>query len=360
MNLYKQTISFLVRFLTLFIPSKKLRQKLRNCIQIESKNSTLSSYIRHSIYGKIYLPMYSKSSLQSNTEHLAYNINGEPLKTFFIRDIHCSHAPESTSKYFLWDRFNFGLDVHFYSHNCMLEIMGNPKKRYGLLIEAESIVPNDYKIFERNKGLAKEFDLIFTHSEKILDKYENARLFPSCAQFWYGTHKHGGILDSFANEKKTKNISIVSSNKIMCDLHKLRIDLAKKCKQNNFADTFGNFDGGKMIPISKSLTDYRYSIAIENYLSPYWFTEKITNCFASMTIPIYIGATKISKFFNPDGIIQVNVKNFNNIENIIKICTEEEYNNRLEAIKDNYNRVLEFQNINDYMYKKYLNEDLKT
>ena len=34
----------------------------------------------------------------------------------------------------------------------MLETMGNPDKKYGFLLESKTIVPEDYKIFDKNKG----------------------------------------------------------------------------------------------------------------------------------------------------------------------------------------------------------------
>jgi hypothetical protein len=356
--IFKKILSNLVKVLTWFVPCKNTRKKIRDAFVIETKGATFSPSIKHSKYGTIYLPTYNKSATQSNLEHNVFNAEGQPLKTFFLRDAVFSHSASSGGKYFMWDRYNFGLDVHFYTHNCMLEIMGEPKKRYGWLIEAESIVPADYQIFKRNKGLEKEFDLIFTHSEMILDSCDNARFYPACAGFWYGTPQGGGQLSSLAYQNKTKNISIVSSDKTMCKLHDLRIAFAKKCKQYGLADTFGNFDGGPMVPISESLANYRYSFAIENYISSYWFTEKVTNCFASMTIPIYLGASKIHEFFNPDGIIQIKPEDYDNIEQILNQCTEEEYLNRLEAVKDNYNRVMQFNALNDYMYEKYLKEDL--
>ena len=42
--------------------------------------------------------------------------------------------------------------------------------------------------------------------------------------------------------------AIVSSDKTMCDLHNFRIELARFCRRENIADTFGTFDGGKPVP----------------------------------------------------------------------------------------------------------------
>ena len=118
-------------------------------------------------------------------------------------------------------------------------------------------------------------------------------------------------------------------------------------------DTYGTFDGGSYIKISDSLKDYRYTIAIENDISPYRFTEKILNCFAAMTVPIYIGATKIGDFFNTDGIIQIETLDYEYIDKIIRNCNEEDYAMRTSALIDNYNRVKDYLCVEDYMYKHY-------
>ena len=139
-------------------------------------------------------------------------------------------------------------------------------------------------------------------------------------------------------------------------MHLFRIALAMKCKKENLADTYGTFDGGSHITIDDSLKSYRYSIAVENDISPYFFTEKILNCFAAQTIPVYIGATEIHKFFNPDGIITFGIGDIDNIENILKQCTKEEYERRLPAVIDNYNRVINkyLESNWDSIYERYL------
>ena len=213
-------------------------------------------------------------------------------------------------------------------------------------------MPGDYEIFRKHPGLEKEFTLIFTHSAKILEEVDNARFFPFFASPWFGTEMGGGVIDDHAYEKKTKNASIVSSDKRMCAYHDYRIDLARKCRSEGLADAYGTFDGGSMIKIESALADYRYSIVIENDISPYFFTQKITDCFAAMTIPIYFGATKIGDYFNEDGIIRI--KPGDNVRKILSGCSEKEYVARLPAILDNYRRVQEYRNMWDWLYDKYL------
>lgn len=238
----------------------------------------------------------------------------------------------------------------------MLQQVGIPDIRHGLLWESESLVPEDYKIFRQNKGLEKDFDLIFTFSENLLETLPNARFFPGCASAWYGNKIGGGTLSSTAHLRKTKGISLLSSTKCQTEFHKFRLELARKLKGNKLVDTYGTFDGGKQVQLSETLADYRFSFAIENDIKPLFFTERLTSCFAAMTIPIYLGASKINQFFNPDGIIFLKTADLDCISTVLKKCTEREYERRLPAVLDNFQRVQPYLNVNDWLFKTYLAE----
>ena len=201
------------------------------------------------------------------------------------------------------------------------------------------------------------FDLVFTFSEDLLETLPNARFYPGCASSWYGTKFGGGKLSNTSYLSKQKNVSIVASSKARVPLHKFRLELAKKLKREGLADTYGTFDSGQPVMIADALRSYRFSFAIENDLKPLFFTERLTSCFAAMTIPIYLGASKISQFFNPDGIIQLKASDLDDIEKIIQLCTRAEYERRLPAIMDNYNRVKPFLNANDWLYENYFKQD---
>ena len=343
----------IINILCIFIPFGKFRTILNELI-VDKNNSV--KILKNKYDGKLYSPFYNLDVPLVSTEPEIYNKDGDRIKVCYIRDIHSAHSPYSDNRYFLFDRYNYALNTHFYTHNSMLEQIGKPDKKYGMLCESKGICPDDYKIFDKHKGLNKDFDLIFTYDEEILNKYENARFVPLCASVWYGKEIGGGIITGDAFKYKTKNISILSSDKVMCELHKTRIQMAIKCKQLGLADTYGTFDGGNLLKTAETLTDYRYSIAIENIISPLFFTEKITNCFAAMTVPIYIGATDINNFFNPDGIIKINPDDIDNLENVLKQCSEKDYLERLPAIIDNYNRVFEVSDISYCLYKECFND----
>lgn len=296
-------------------------------------------------------------SIPSSEEPEIFNSDGQKLRTFFLKDEMYRDQPYCFvkgrfPKYINWDRYNYGLDIHFYTHHYINETIGNPNKKFAFLIESESIVPNHYKKLLSDPSITSDYVKVFTHSERLLNKLPNAAFLPG-AGVWYGTTNSGGVitLDNF--NQKNKNISLVSSNKSLCDLHDFRIETALHLKINQLADTFGTFDGGNLIKVADSLTNYRYSVIIENHISDYWFTEKIMNCFASLTIPIYFGASKISEFFNPKGIVFLQTKNISELDSILHSCTLEYYENCKDAIIDNYNRVQRYLCIEDYLYTQY-------
>ena len=303
---------------------------------------------------EIYKPYYNAIYGISSKQPPIYNTDGKPMEMFFIRDVHTAHNPYgNVGKHFLWDRYNWGLETHFYTHRAMLETMGKPIKKYGMFGESRTIVPKDYLIFDKHKGLENEFDAVFTYDEQLLNKLPNAKFYPLSAEVWYGKDVPGAVSPT-TYKLKDKNISIVCSDKQMCEQHRIRAEIARYCKNTGMADVMGKFDGGSYVTTEESLQTYRYFIAIENEISDYYFTERLTSCFAAQTIPIYMGARKIDEFFNPDGIIKISRDDLNNLDRVFKQCTKEEYERRLPAVLDNYERVQCYRNMQDYLYERLL------
>lgn len=323
-----------------------------------SFKGVIKNMIPYGIMKKLYSGEQIITRESSYTPEI-YNKYGEKMRIFYLQDHICGHSPYSFSSqtiagsnYILWDRFNTALPIHFYSHKEMFQTKKSDKK-FGILVESEGIVPDDYNRIIENEAYFREFNGIFTHSARLLNKFENAKYIPG-SSVWYGGNAGGGKMNPEQYLTKEKDVSIVSSNKEDCKLHTYRIEIARKLKEVKNVDVYGTIDGGKHVPIFETLENYRYSIAVENYISDYYFTEKLLNCFAAMTVPIYIGAKKIDEFFNRDGIICLEpFTPVHEIEKIIKTCCREDYEERKEAIIDNYNRVMEYLCIEDYIYKNY-------
>lgn len=286
----------------------------------------------------------------TNTMPNIYNAGGQPLETYFIKNRHSQHAPYGhEGKYFFWDRYNYGLDTHFYGSEAMLKTLGQPTTKYGMLTESRVIVPQEYELFHKHKGLEKEFRYIFTYDEQILNEIENAKFYPVAAGIWNHEMKQG------LYQSKEKNISILCSDKVACPLHKFRLELARMCRNEGLADTFGKFDGGAYVEsVDETLNDFRFSFIIENDISAYYFSERLTSCFAAQTIPIYLGARRIADFFNTDGMIILDKPDLDVARKAISGCSREMYEAKLPAVLDNYNRVQEYVNMQDYLYEHYL------
>ncbi len=279
-----------------------------------------------------------------------YNAEGHPLETYFIKNRHSRHAPFGhEGKYFFWDRYNYGLDTHFYGPEAMTGTLGKPAVKYGMLTESRTIVPKDYEVFHRNRGLEKDFRYIFTYDDRILNEIENARFYPVAAGIWNSEMREGRYLE------KDRDLSILSSDKVMCELHRFRLELARLCKREGLADTFGRFDGGGYVEkVDETLNRYRFSMIIENDVSDYYFSERLTSCFAAQTVPVYLGARRIGDFFNTDGMILLGSADLEEAESLIAECTRERYEAMLPAVLDNYERVKEYVNMQDYLYEHYL------
>lgn len=291
-------------------------------------------------------------------EPLVYNAKGEVKRVFYLSDTLSQHTPYTfilgqNPEYILWDRNNVGLPIHFYTHEKMFQKHSNNyKKKFGLLFESELIRPNDFSDALQKKEKIKTFDKVFTFSERILNEYDNA-LFAPASGLWYGTQINGGEWDELRYLKKSKNISVIASNKTCTEYHRLRIKLANEAMNTGKVDAFGNFCGNRIDKKSSALDDYRYTIVVENDVKPYYFTEKILDCFASMTIPIYVGATKLNEFFNMDGVIEMKPEQYDHIDDVIKQCSEIDYESRKCAILDNYQRVKKYRCIEDYLIENY-------
>ena len=109
--------------------------------------------------------------------------------------------------------------------------------------------------------------------------------------------------------------------------------------------------GGGYNPIPEKgvgLNDYMFSFAIENIKVDGYFTEKIADCFATGTIPVYWGDSTISDHFLEEGIVRI-TDDFD-----VLGLTKDLYMSKMEAVKENFRRAMEFPCSEDYMYLNYL------
>jgi hypothetical protein len=247
------------------------------------------------------------------------------------------------SKHIIFDRKEIH-DIIFYTdtflkHNYASNYRG--KKNIAWILEPKSIDNTTYEKVINNLNL---YDYVISHDKFFID-YVN-----------YINPKKGLLCDvggSWIEEKdwkiyqKKKNISIIASNKRITYGHKLRHDIIL-----NYGNIIDSILGRGYNPIDyklKGLSDYRFSVAIENETDT--FTEKLIDCLITGTIPIYYGPSNIDKIFNIDGFLIINkVEDF---KNILKNINEKYYDSKIKAIEENFNLCLKYTNTEDLIYHRY-------
>jgi len=195
-----------------------------------------------------------------------------------------------------------------------------------------------YLALEKN---IDKFDYVMTYDEYLLDTYPNKCIFTADNGIWIQDQ-------NIMLWDKTKMMSLIYSWKNWTEGHKLRHLIA------NIPDTGIDLYGdGSPHPIKykeEALIDYQFSITIENSRSKYYFTEKLLDCFAVGTIPIYWGCKNIGDFFDERGILQ-----FETIDDLVRIFNEINdhpnlYNMMYPFVLENFHRASAFIRYEDWIY----------
>jgi hypothetical protein len=212
------------------------------------------------------------------------------------------------------------------------------KKKYAWLLESANICPDVLEDVKRNYlHYVRVYDAIFTHHQELIKLHPKFKFAPL----------YGSWITQPQLYEKSKLVSMICSNKLMCEGHQNRLSWAQKLQGK--VDFYGR-GFNEIQSKEEGLADYMFSVAIENACYETYFTEKIQDCFATATIPVYYGSPDIGKFFNPDGII------FLTDDFDVTSLTPDLYYDKLEAVKDNLERVKNYPINEDYIYKTYLQE----
>lgn len=216
----------------------------------------------------------------------------------------------------------------------LVDKVKNGKKNIGWILEPKDIIPGLYKNLVDKKDLFfNYFDAIYTHNEELINIDERFK-FVLGNGFWITQPKI---------YEKNKNVSMICSSKSITPQHKKRIEIANKYK--NQLDLFGR-GFNPITTKEEGLCDYMFSVVVENDLSDTWITEKVLDCFATGTIPIYFGTKKITEFFNKDGII------FYNDNMDLKSFNDQLYYSKLDAVKENLEKVIPLELPETHIFNK--------
>tara|TARA_Y100000114_G_scaffold152512_1_gene170904 strand:- start:1279 stop:2097 length:819 start_codon:yes stop_codon:yes gene_type:complete len=218
--------------------------------------------------------------------------------------------------------------------------MSEQYKMYSWLCESSAIISDTVQFIKDNLELVmSHYKKIFTCDYSLVSLHDRIEFCPPGSNMPWVTDEP---------KDKTNLVSIISSGKNTTDGHKLRNKCVEYCLNNPGFDVYGR----AFNPIERkdeALLPYMFSIVYENCCCDKYYTEKITDCFASKTIPIYWGTNLIKEDFNEDGIIFV--------DNLPKtILSAELYHSKIDSVNENYDRVKKLEAADDLVYEKIMGE----
>lgn len=203
-------------------------------------------------------------------------------------------------------------------------------KRIAVLKET----PEYYRSFELSK-LQNRFRHVITHQDSIDKALSNAQLVEYSSNWIQRDPSWTG------DEPKDKLISFIG-NIIHHSTpeYNLRHEVAKYCLEEDKIDAFGK--GVNPVEFkSAAMASYCFSIALENNISNYYFTEKLIDCLLSATVPIYYGCSEISQYYDERGIITFD--SLAALKDLIPTLSYDLYEHMLPYVIENKRRCLDYK-----------------
>ena len=218
------------------------------------------------------------------------------------------------------------------------------------MLESREIIGEQYKWIEDNYDfVASRVDGIFTSDQRLTHEVG-----PDGKFFYCLSNAAPWVMDRNIYNK-SKDVSMIASNKGYTEGHQRRLRVVEKYVEKYGQDDLFGWGLGQELPLkekSRGLRDYRFSFACENANYPTYFTEKLTDCFACGTIPVYYGTAGVAQYFNHEGIIFLDKDE--PWENIPwEKLTQEYYESKHIVIRENFEIAASMRVSEDYLYGNY-------
>lgn len=142
---------------------------------------------------------------------------------------------------------------------------------------------------------------------------------------------------------KTRDVSMVYSPKAMRHtLHHHRARFMHWLVEHMpELDTFGRQTARPLDDKADCLRDYRYHVAIENFIGDHHWTEKLADPFLGLSLPFYCGCPNAEAYFPEDSFIRIDIRDPQGALAIIRAAiANNEYEKRLPALLEARRRVM--------------------
>ena len=147
--------------------------------------------------------------------------------------------------------------------------------------------------------------------------------------------------------KKSKVLSVISSDKAFTEGHQKRVDFVKELS-DYFGPRIDVFGRGIREIGDKwdAIADYKYHIAIENSCFPDYWTEKLADAYLGGSFPIYYGCPNLEKYYTEGSFVRIDIDNVPEAIKMIEKCIESrQYERSIQRIAKAKDLVLDKYNL---------------
>lgn len=205
----------------------------------------------------------------------------------------------------------------------------------GWLLEPREYKPGNY---ERAASLLPRLDMLLTHDQRLLDSYPDKVRRVPFGGCWIPEAQWG-------MRSKGDGVCQIVSGKGFMPGHLLRHEIARDfkplvCSYGSGVGTWISYEER-----AACLIRYPFAIVVENSRAPNFWTEKIADCFAVGTIPIYHGCPNLTEFgFDMSGVIP-----FESIDELPAILDSLDYARHREGVEANLQAFRSYEITDDWI-----------
>ncbi len=246
------------------------------------------------------------------------------------------------------DRAKATVDTVVYMDGAILDGLEAEGRKIAWLLESPAVLRVKCPaLLDELERVIASFDLVLTCERELCALDPRVLYHPAGSNLpWtpecdYGLHE------------KDRTCSMLASDKQLVEGHAVRLRYAEKLGPD--LDLFGGALGsprvggnGSAPGKGEALYRYRFQVAMENCRVPLYYTEKLTDCFATGTVPVYWGSGDIGELFDPAGILVLD-EGFD-----VRALDAGLYDRMLPAVRGNLARVRSLESADDLLYRRYV------
>jgi len=257
---------------------------------------------------------------------------------------------------YVWGDCEFLFDVEESKYDWLVVYNDLPSDRlteplscpqsHTLLVTME---PSSIKVYGR--AYTKQFGYVLTSQPAWALRHPGRIFSQQGLQWFYGAGEKRLLLydemEASPPVNKSKVISTVCSSKQQGHtLHRKRYHFTQELKKGlPELDIFGH-GIRPMDDKAEALDDYKYHVAIENYVGSHHWTEKLADAFLGVTLPLYCGAPDADNYFPKESFIPININDVDaTVKMIQKAIDDNEYEKRLPHILEARRQIMEKYNL---------------